>query len=83
MKGSSCGPAREEGVQCQNWIWSEANCPQTCPLPSRPAPKKPAPVPEKTGQCSLVCGTVDGKQVACPPPCKDGEDSCLCQAPKK
>jgi hypothetical protein len=87
MKGSSCGPSRDANadVECQNWIWSEASCPQTCPLPSRRAPKKAPPVtkPDKNSKCSLVCGTVDGKTVACPPPCKDGEDSCLCKPSSK
>lgn len=82
MKGSSCGPIRGE-PSCQNWIWSEANCPQTCPRPSQPRVKKPAPVEPVPNKCNLICGTVNGKNVACPPPCKDSEDSCLCQASKK
>jgi hypothetical protein len=31
MIGNYCGPTQEQ-LTCQNWIWDEAKCPQTCPI---------------------------------------------------
>lgn len=82
VKGTQCGPAPEENITCQNWIWDESKCPKTCPQTISNI-NKSIPQPKNISQqknpqnCSTICGKVNGQNIPCPPPdCLDKKCQC-------
>lgn len=85
LQGSLCGPSPEENIKCQNWIWDNKNCPQTCPININVKPSNQTiikPIIEKPtikAKCSILCGYQNGRNIPCPPPdCRTNNEKCLC-----
>jgi hypothetical protein len=66
MKGSQCGPT--DGT-CNNWIWNEYQCPDTCPTFQEDVAEEA--IAESCGEevvASHVCGKLEGgNKLQCPP----------------